>query len=993
MKSSHLAALLTCCSLILSLNSRAQQSGTLSANENASYAARVPGVVYVQFRPGYLPPLEHATEGGVARVDDPILKIFREIGVSKIDQFDPEAWKDPIDRKLGIDRIYTVYYTSNAQPLGVVVRLLQTGLVETASPRYIFKPQYMPNDPGIADEYYLDSIRVYAAWDMTKGDSNVLIADVDEGVNVKHEDLKANIKAQWNAFSGTADATPPACQGCEAEHGTMTTGCFGAVADNHTGIAGVAPNCKIVAVRISDNNGQLTAAYEGLHWASNYCAQHAARAVINNSWGGRSDAEALPFASIFPQEITARGQVCVASAGNYHMDNDVTPFYPACVPGVLSVGATGKNGQPTSFTHYGRSVLVYAPGDNIYTTDLGSQNNEYTDPQNGVAGTSFSGPIVAGVVGLVMSQYPNLSPDAVKQRIIQSCDRIPNADTLLYHGRVNAANAIASPTNPLLAVQDYLVGTDTLGTLKDIGSSNSLIVDFVNLSTSGSNLTAQIIPGGGYTWLGYDARYPALWPNTVLGNIGNLETRSWNLDIIRTGEYSEGSIPVYFRVTGPNYLDTLHIQVPLTKQSGMTHRLLVQHATCVKQVDARTGWAGFGYYLNYHDPEKNTDSVILVSQYSVRNDTGWTIPADIDDGSNPATTVDAIDAQHAWFGGASTTQEPIVMFTADGGNSWNVSHPSTPIRSIHFTSANNGMIVGESNGRWQIYNSNDGGQSWTMGSASAANPNEYSFTNGAFWNGTYGWIGTNQGQVYYTANNGASWIPIRLQNGTNKQVNVMNVGFSTDNSTGYASVRAYGSSVDSAGLFFSQTHGAAWSLYTKAPAGFIPYGVSFLPGTTTAVITSNQGVFTLKSPQDSLQYLAAPASWNARGSVISAGGNSGSYTISAVSDASGIVDYNVGGSAVHSNSNRTASELSIANSPNPFSNSTLVYFTLSQDEQVRIRVTDVLGREVSDVYDGVLSIGPHAMQVELRDTPNGIYHCTIDTESGEHSEKSIVLMR
>src|SRR5207237_2165560 len=105
----------------------------------------------------------------------------------------------------------------------------------------------------------------------------------------------------------------------------------------------------------SINAGQLTAAYEGIYYASNFCAKYAKHGVINNSWGGRSDAEALPFGARFTSLITARGQVCVASAGNYALNNDVTPFYPACVPGVLSVGASGSDDKQTSFTHYGHS--------------------------------------------------------------------------------------------------------------------------------------------------------------------------------------------------------------------------------------------------------------------------------------------------------------------------------------------------------------------------------------------------------------------------------------------------------------------------------------------------------------------------------------------------------------------------------------------------------------------------------------------------------------
>src|SRR5437016_4380128 len=167
----------------------------------------------------------------------------------------------------------------------------------------------------------------------------------------------------------------------------------------------------------------------------------------------RADPAALPFAQIFHDEVTARGEVMVAAAGNYSMNNDVTPFVPACIPGVLSVGASDSTDKPTSFTHYGHIVSGFAPGNEIYTTDIPheagvtAKNNEYTPLGTLIAGTSFSSPIVAGLAGLVISKFPKLSPDAVKQRIITTCDPMKGAGTnsYLFHGRVNAFAALNAP--------------------------------------------------------------------------------------------------------------------------------------------------------------------------------------------------------------------------------------------------------------------------------------------------------------------------------------------------------------------------------------------------------------------------------------------------------------------------------------------------------------------------------------------------------------------
>ena len=986
---------------------RAQQSPMPDSLE--AYAARVPGVVYVQFRAGYLPKWEGVNGSGiVARAEDPVQKIFHEIGVDSIKQFDPFAWRDSISHRLGIDRIYDVYYSSDAQPLPVVVRLLQTGLVATASPRYIFKPQWAPNDPDLGKQYYDSIIQLEGptgAWTVTQGDSNVIIADVDEGVNINHEDLKANIKHNpgndasigypndsvgWNTALNNNVVTPPPCgSDCEGDHGTMTTGCFGAVANNYVGIAGVAPGCKILVVRISDDNGQLTGAYEGIHYASTFCAKYAKRAVINNSWGGRMDAEALPFASIFPQEITARGQVCVASAGNYALDNDVTPFYPACVPGVLSVGATDENDHPTSFTHYGHIVSCFAPGIDIYTTtaQIPECDNCYTEPT--VAGTSFSGPIVAGEVALLMSAFPDLSPQAVQKRVIGTCDPIPGKDPYLYHGRVNAGKALNLPATPSLAVQDYSVGTQFLGTLGKIGSTNSLNVNFVNLGLGqgSSGLSATIQPGAGYTWKGFDPIHSATWPFVLLGSMNPKDSASGGFNVIRTGEYSEGSILVKFAVNDATPPDTLNVSVPLLAQPGMTHRLLVQHATCVRQVDAVNGWAGFGYELHYYDPELSSYDSILVSQYSVRGDTGWSLPEDIPNGG-PIYSMDAIDKNHAWF--ASATD---IYATSDGTAPVDIATPTGPIRSIHFSDANNGMLIGDaSGGKWNIQLTNDGGNTWnSIGNAPAAGSATRSFYNSICTVGQHIWFGTDAG-IYYSTNGGTNWANRPLNLATKKQKNVMSVAFSSDLNLGFAAVHPFSDDTDSAALFVSTTQGVEWDKYALAPPGLIPYAIAFIPGTDTAVITSNEGIFKIAKATDALTYIPAPTSFDSRSSQVSVGGTSGGYTISSVSDASGIADYSVGSAGVTS-SGPQANEFALESRPNPFSNSTTISFTLPKEDHVRLIMSDMLGRAVATIYDGALSQGIHSIPFESAGLANGAYYCILETSTGQRAVASVTIAK
>ena len=1016
-------------------NLRAQTSpkGTAIDPDDA-YAQRVPGTVYVQFREGYVPSVARKVSAPIQKAD-PVEKIFKSIGVTSIQPFDRMAYKDSISHSIGIDRIYVVNYSTDAPPLDVTIKLLQTGLVQTASPRYIFKTQgFVANDPGYVDtEYYARIIDMPEAWNLTLGDTNVIIADVDEGVNYNHQDLKDNIKhfsghdhpgypndsVGWDAAGDGTGGNPmpdndpypsmtPGGIAGESSHGTNTTGCFGMainnrIGGNFVGGAGIAPHCKILCVKIGNANGQLIAGYEGVHYAAVAGAK-----VINCSWGGQADPAALPFAYIFPQEVTARGAVMVAAAGNYHMDNDVTPFVPACIPGVLSVGASDENDNPTSFTHWGHIVSVFAPGIDIYTTTIGntaSVNDAYTTYEELIAGTSFSSPITAGLVGLVMSKFPKLSPDAVKARIISTCDpmkigKSSIANPYLFHGRINAFTALNAPGHPAIVVKGLTAaGKDSLDVVLQ---KTSLNVTFQNGGDPGVNLTAQLQPGPGYTWDAFDPNIKSAWPTANIGNLDSGLTIAERVDNVeRSGQFSEGFAPLRFAVyDGSNYNDTLTVQVPLTKKDGMKHKLNVAHATCVKQVDGTTGWAGFGYNLTYYDPEKKANVTITVSQFSKREaDGSWDAPVNILGGDVPITTCDAIDANTAWFGGVDASGAATIFSTTTGGgvngDEFNPVTVTTAPLMIHFADASHGMFVGNVGGKWQTQVTGDGGTTWTTG-ISATQANETTFANAGSFHGLKGWFGNSLGQVEFTTNGGQTWNHIPL-NGTAKQMKVMSVGFDDNGVYGYAGVRDPGGNPDSAGLFTSSTKGTSWSKYQKAPVGFIPYSITFLPGTSIAVITSNMGVYQLASASSDLQYLGYPSSWDSYNSVISAAGTTDQYTVSAVSENSGILDYAVGAAAVQpTNDNATATTgLTLTSAPNPFTTSTTLYFTLAKEEHVRIRLIDVLGRTVSEVFSGSLGEGPHAVPMASSDLDlaRGVYHVSVETASGERAETSVVLMK
>lgn len=1016
--------------LLATISPSSLSAQTNTATLDGTEPHRVPGIVYVQFREGYNPMLQQGLVASSTTAVDQVQKIFQEIGMTRIEPFDANAWKNKVAHEVGIDRMYRVYYASNAHPLGVTLRLLQTGLVETASPQYIFSTQakHIPNDPNYNQQWYLDTIHATEAWTITQGDPSIIIADVDEGVNYNHEDIAANmVDHGYDATNSTADCMPQTSQN-EGSHGTETTGCFGAIIDNNKGIAGVAPKCRILGVKIANPAGQLTAGYEGIHIASIHGAN-----VINCSWGGTIDPSALAFEQKFADEVAKNNQVLVASAGNYAKNNDVTPFYPANLTGALSVGASGLQNKPTSFTHFGTSVLVYAPGEHIATTTFpgNSSYDEYGNGADGIAGTSFSGPITAGICGLLMSLDNTLPADAVKKIVIESGDKMdpqgrPDLFTGLRVNALSAVNAIKSPSKPNIAAVGYKFEAANDSVLDQYDLDEYLDIELKNNSPApgSSDMTVTLMPGAGYTWDGFDPIFTTNWPSQTTGTMDQKKQAFYKLarQVRRSRQFSEGHVTMRFVLNADNYHDTTSIAVPLSTQPGMDHRISAAHATCVKQLDARNAWAGFGYWYTTKNPETGNDTTFRITGFARRGLVGttgqsrWELPRELEGAEAPALTIDALDSMHCWLAGGSnvTGSKNQVMYTDDGGETWGATNVPVLPKWIHFFDAMNGMFVGDASSKtFAQYTTTDGGVNWKVGNGITANiTNEMVMHCGAYWRGDTGWFGGNAGVVHLTQNAGASWTSWQLDptNTTYPRLkNVTAISFNRNQSLGFAVVRPFDDRfTDSAGLFVSLgTKGKSWTKIdiidpntNATDKTALPYSVTFKPESDTAIITTNHGVFkivntgSLSTPTWAWSYFPAPSSWNPSHSEISAAGTKNEYTISGASEGSGIVEFSTSAlappAAVHTSA--TDARMDVIASPNPSSGVSQIYFSLAGDENVNVRLVDALGRTVQDVYSGFMAMGDHIVAIDAQKLPAGAYHCTIETAHGAIGEANIVLM-
>jgi subtilisin family serine protease len=337
--------------------------------------------------------------------------------------------------------------------------------VAIVTPDFELTTQSIPNDPSFGSLWGLSNngsqggllnadINIEPAWALGTATS-IVTAVIDTGVDYTHPDLASNIWTNTDEVAGNGidddgngfvddvrgwdfvnnDSDPMDDNG----HGTHVAGTIGAVGNNGIGVTGVAWTASIMPLKFLDQSGSgsLSDAIKAIQYARVNGAK-----IINASWGGGGFSSALQ--SAITQFITSGG-LFVAAAGNEATNNDVTPSYPANYQGVISVGASTRTDTRASFSNYGTSVDVFAPGQSILSTLPG---NRY----GSLSGTSMATPQVAGALALLWGQNPTLSANTISQALINSTDNVLRASNST-HGRINvgaAATALraSNPTTP-----------------------------------------------------------------------------------------------------------------------------------------------------------------------------------------------------------------------------------------------------------------------------------------------------------------------------------------------------------------------------------------------------------------------------------------------------------------------------------------------------------------------------------------------------------------
>lgn len=447
--------------------------------QNGQRPVYVPGEVLVKFRP-------QAASGDIASIKSQLrldtLGIFKRITVHRLK------------------------ILSNLTVEQALSRLRQSPLVEYAEPNYYRYLNLVPNDPRYPEMWGLNNtgqtggtpgadIDAQAAWNITAGSPNVVVALIDSGTDLIHQDLAANIWTNPGEIPGNGidddgngfiddvhgwdfrdnDNDPTDTSATCSGHGTHTAGTIGALGNNGIGVTGVNWSVKIMPLRVfggffcSGADSQIISAIE-------YYTDFGIR-LSSNSYGGG------PFNQAMMDAIRASKSVFVAAAGNDGRDNDVTPNFPSNyeLDNIIAVAATDDTDARASFSNFGvNSVDLGAPGVDILSTIPG---NNY----GLLSGTSMATPHVAGAVGLLLAQDPGLTDREIRFRILRGVD--PTGLPVATGGRLNARNALNfGLLPPGVEVHVAPVGATTVSP----GGTISYNVVVHNHSASAATVTAKV---------------------------------------------------------------------------------------------------------------------------------------------------------------------------------------------------------------------------------------------------------------------------------------------------------------------------------------------------------------------------------------------------------------------------------------------------------------------------------------------------------------------
>lgn len=425
--------------------------------------------------------------------------------VGSVSQLFPDADVQQISNKKNKDipdlsLLFLVEYSAPYKVEEACLLLMKSGLVEYAEPYYLDEVLVIPNDPGAqpgGHQFYLDRYQAYEAWDITTGDSSVVVGIIDTGVRYTHEDLQTNIKYNMLEANGApgvdddndgyidnfrgwdfgnsdnnADATGN-------QHGTIVCGSASATVNNGKGGVGIGFNCSYLPLKASadEMGGTISYGYQAIYYAANRGID-----VLNLSWGSASS-YSQTAQDIINYAVLGRDVVIVAAAGNSGKEET---FYPASYDHVLSVSACDTIFSPSAgklvdrkpnYATYHYSVDLCAQGINVYST-----YNDGTYKKG--TGTSFAAPQVAGAAALVRTKHPSMSAVQVIEQLRVTgdiVDSFPETEQYKekYGRRLNMYKALTDTLKPAVRMYETYF-RNKFGDYAFAGDTVKISMEFLN---------------------------------------------------------------------------------------------------------------------------------------------------------------------------------------------------------------------------------------------------------------------------------------------------------------------------------------------------------------------------------------------------------------------------------------------------------------------------------------------------------------------------------
>ncbi len=639
--------------------------------------------------------------------------------------------------KPSLMNIYRIYFEDDANINSYLNQLQKVADVMYAEKEPIYSTGFIPNDLNHTgtNKWYHTLVGSENAWDITKGRNEVKVAIVDNAVFATHNDLTTF--KQFDVADNDNDASPPLnyTQDQGWSHGTHCAGLATADINNALGIAGLGGNVELIGVKCTPSNasssGSVWYGYAGVQWA----CQNGAH-VVSMSFGGTTPSQA------FQNLIDAYPNVVfLAAAGN---SNVTTLHYPGAYNNVICVGSVDANDQRSSFSNFNGAtpyVDIASPGG---YSNGGLLSSVYTANSNGYAkmgGTSMATPFAAGLVGLMLSINPSLTPAQVLNCLLTTGVNInqnigPRIDALAAVQCASQGLIAGAPVSNFFAVPTTIFEGDSIQV-------------YQNCSNGGNAITS-------YQW-----SFPGGTPATFTGITPPYITYT-----------TAGVYNVSLTVTNANSSDTevktgyITVNVPpygnwIVQNSGFS--AISRGINWISMVDQNIVWAtaydGSGTAANIQQFTKTTDG-----------GNTWT-PGNINVGNVGLgiSMIHGISSTTAWLAAYPNAAGQLggIWKTTNGGATWTkqttatFSNAASFTNVVHFWDANEGFCMGDPiNGEFEIYRTVNGGTNWTLVSgANIPNPlsGEYGYTRQIDVFGNNAWFSTNKGRIFHSTDKGATW--------------------------------------------------------------------------------------------------------------------------------------------------------------------------------------------------------------------------------------------